>query len=85
MKERVTCVCVWMCVNSAVQEDVLYRQRDGAKKRAVLQGGSYEDFQNLVSVAHLRPINDKEPSRRSTVHVCTDIIPHFEAGLHVLT
>ena len=64
-------MCIYM--NSAVQEDVLYRQRDDAKKRAVLQGGSYEDFQNMVSVAHLRPINDTESTRKSTAYTCTDV------------
>ena len=49
---------------SAVQDDTLYRQRDAAKKRAVVQGGSYEDFQNMVSVAHLRPIQDKTSIRK---------------------
>ena len=55
---------------------MLYRQRDDAKKRAVLQGGSYEDFQNMVSVAHLRPINDTESTRKSTAHICicTDML-----------
>ena len=55
-----------ICVGgrSAVQDDTLYRQRDAAKKRAVVQGGSYEDFQNMVSVAHLRPIQDKTSIRK---------------------
>ena len=41
------------------EQDKLYRQRDEAKKRAVGQLADYESFKNMVSTAHLAPMDTK--------------------------
>ena len=52
---------------TAIEDDNLYKARDDAKKRAVFQGGSYEDFQNMVATAHLRPVQDKRERKKGGI------------------
>jgi len=43
-------------LDSAIEDDRKYKEVDSAKKRAVAQRVDYDTFKNLVSVAHLKPL-----------------------------
>ncbi|QDZ18392.1 putative dynein attachment factor [Chloropicon primus] len=43
-------------LDNAIEDDRRYKQVDSAKKRAVAQRVDYDTFKNLVSVAHLKPL-----------------------------
>lgn len=52
-------------LETAIHDDRLRQQRDDAKKRAAGNLADYETFKNLVSVAHLRPLQAQVAVDRS--------------------
>mmetsp|Transcript_6253 Transcript_6253/g.21466 ORF Transcript_6253/g.21466 Transcript_6253/m.21466 type:complete len:249 (+) Transcript_6253:192-938(+) len=47
-------------LSNAIYDDHLRNAIDAAKKRAVKQGCDYDTFKNMVSVAHLKPLQAKD-------------------------
>jgi len=43
-------------LDNAIEDDRKYKEVDCAKKRAVAQRVDYDTFKNMVSVAHLKPL-----------------------------
>ncbi len=54
-------------LDAAIEDDRLHWQRDAAKKRAVAQRSDYDTFKNMVSVAHLRPIQAPDTHERGEI------------------
>ncbi len=50
----------------AIEDDRKYKEVDAAKKRAVAQRVDYDTFKNMVSVAHLRPLQAPDQTIRGT-------------------
>ncbi len=65
----------------AVLDDARRKAVDDAKKRAVAQNVDYDTFKNMVSVAHLRPIQAASTSRTG-VHMHARRATSMEPCMH---